>query len=130
MDGGWDCGWMRSNNILWRPLACLLLPCLWLHVLAQPVCFSACSTLHTGSSDTAGVALLPGQSLCLGGSSYGGFSSSSSVDVELTVSKGESDAFALVLHPFEGAAGATIAYCWSTNTLQVCKTRRCSCDAA
>lgn len=49
-------------------------------------------------------------------------SSSSSVDLELQVAKGDADSFVLLLHAFEGAegaAGAAIAYCWSTNTLQV-----------
>jgi hypothetical protein len=45
------------------------------------------------------------------------------VDLELQVAKGDADSFVLVMHPFEGvhgAAGAAVAYCWSTNTLQVC----------
>lgn len=68
---------------------------------------------------SAGVALLPRQPMCLG-DGVAGFSTS--VDLELQVAKGDADSFVLVMHPFEGvagAAGAAIAYCWSTNTLQV-----------
>lgn len=78
---------------------------------------------HSSSSNgngSAGVQLVPGQPLRVG-AGVGGFSSSS-VDLELQIAKGDADSFALVLHSFEGvagAAGAAISYCWSTNTLQV-----------
>lgn len=51
-----------------------------------------------------------------------GSSSSSSVDLELQVARGGAESFVLLLHPWagvEGAAGAAVAYCWRTNTLQV-----------
>jgi hypothetical protein len=70
--------------------------------------------------DSRGVALLPRRPLHLGGG-VAGFNSSS-VDLELQVAKGDADSIVLVMHPFEGvkgAAGAAVAYCWSTNTLQV-----------
>jgi hypothetical protein len=72
-------------------------------------------------------ALLPGVPLKLGvsSSSSRGSSSSSHVDVEITLTRGEAESVVLLLQPFEGlfgAAGAGIAYCWATDTLQV---RRC-----
>jgi hypothetical protein len=77
----------------------------------------------SSSSSSAGVTLLPGQPMRLGDGSSVLTSSSSSLDMELKVAKGGAESFALVLHPFAGAVGASgaaITYCWSTNTLQVC----------
>lgn len=77
----------------------------------------------TGASST----LIPGQRLRIGDGLPVAFDSSS-VDVELTVARGQADAFALLLQPFEGAAagaaGAAVTYCWSTHTLQVRQERR------
>lgn len=75
---------------------------------------------NTWSNDGIPVSLLPGRAVDLAGC----VSSSSHVDMEVTVSKGDSDSFALILQPFSragvaGAAGAAISYCWKTNTLQV-----------
>lgn len=72
------------------------------------------------SSDGMPVSLLPGCAVDLAGN----VSRSSHLDMEVTVSKGDSDSFAIVLQPFgdtgvTGAAGAAISYCWKTNTLQV-----------
>lgn len=81
---------------------------------------SAASAHGHSSSNSAGVKLSPGQPLQLG-AGIAGFSSSS-VDMELQVARGDGDSFALVLHAFEGAegaAGAAITYCWSTRELQV-----------
>jgi len=74
-----------------------------------------------GKASSTGVSLPPGQPLPLG-SGEPGFSSSS-VDLELQVARGDAESFVLLLHPFQGAvgaAGAAITYCWDTNTLQVC----------
>jgi hypothetical protein len=88
----------------------------------------AAADAHSSSS-SAGVVLLPGQPMRVGdgsdvlaSSSSRSSSSSSSMDLELMVAKGDADSFALVMHPFAGAVGASgaaITYCWSTNTLQV-----------
>eukprot|EP00878_Enallax_costatus_P009511 GHUV01009939.1.p1 GENE.GHUV01009939.1~~GHUV01009939.1.p1 ORF type:complete len:772 (+),score=256.40 GHUV01009939.1:334-2316(+) len=66
------------------------------------------------------LSLLPGSPVDIAGTVSG----SSHMDMEITVSKGDADSFAVVLHPFveagvAGAAGAAITYCWKTNTLQV-----------
>lgn len=66
----------------------------------------------------AGTVLLPaGVPVQLAGSC-----SSSHIELEVTVAKGGADSVVLVLQPFDGlagAAGAGVAYCWKTNTLQV-----------
>jgi hypothetical protein len=70
-----------------------------------------------GDAFEAPLALLPGVQLQLGSSS-----SSSHVDLEVTLTRGETESVVLLLQPFEGlpgAAGAGIAYCWATDTLQV-----------
>jgi hypothetical protein len=70
-----------------------------------------------GDAFEAPLALQPGVPLQLGSSS-----SSSHVDLELTLQRGEAESVVLLLQPFEGlpgAAGAGIAYCWATDTLQV-----------
>jgi hypothetical protein len=82
------------------------------------------SAWHIGSAAASGAApvlLPPGQPLRLGAGSAA-FCSSSSIDVELQLAKGDAQSVALLLHPFDGvagAAGAAITYCWDTNTLQV-----------
>eukprot|EP00775_Hariotina_reticulata_P013159 gene13159-13289_t len=75
---------------------------------------------HAGEAAGPAAPLLllpPGMVLQLGGSS------GSHMDIELSIARGSADAVVLVLQPFdsgvEGAAGAGIAYCWETNTLQV-----------
>ncbi|WIA38806.1 hypothetical protein OEZ86_002088 [Tetradesmus obliquus] len=88
----------------------------------------AACTKSLGDADAfeAPLALLPGVPMQLGGSSSSSSSSSSShVDVELTLARGEAESVVLLLQPFEGlagAAGAGIAYCWATDTLQVIHT--------
>jgi hypothetical protein len=70
-----------------------------------------------GGSLEAPLALLPGVPLQLGSGS-----SSSHVDLEVTLQRGEAESVVLLLQRFEGlpgAAGAGIAYCWATDTLQV-----------
>jgi hypothetical protein len=89
------------------------------HAGAAAAAAAAAADSGNGSS---GVSLLPGQRLRIGEGLPGAFNSSS-IDVELTVARGEADSLALLLHPFvgatAGAAGAALTYCWSTNTLQV-----------
>jgi hypothetical protein len=81
---------------------------------------------NVSSAFEAPKALLPGVPLQFGdnkGSSRaGGGSSSSHVDMEFTLARGEAESVVLLLQPFEGlpgAAGAGIAYCWATDALQV-----------
>jgi hypothetical protein len=78
---------------------------------------SAAGLSSAADAFQAPLALLPGVPLQLGSSS-----SSSHVDVEVTLTRGEAESVVLLLQPFEGlpgAAGAGIAYCWTTDTLQV-----------
>ncbi|KAF6262321.1 glycosyl hydrolase [Scenedesmus sp. NREL 46B-D3] len=80
---------------------------------------TASSGVTAADALEAPLALLPGVPLQLGGGGAGGSRGSSHVDLELTLTRGEAESVVLLLQPFEGAAGAAIAYCWSTDTLQV-----------
>lgn len=88
----------------------------------QPAVWNTAAAVRGGGApERVAVLLEPQRPLEITGL-VGSSSSSSHVDIEVVISRGAADAFALLLLPFNGvpgAAGAALTYCWLTHTLQV-----------